>query len=96
MSSSQSLPYAAHQARVAAFSEALLASDGAASVWFSRDDCGWHARAETPDGLFVLEHPNGGGFPGLEGMLQLLSGVGAARITVEFDGLPPLYYDRVN
>lgn len=85
----------AHQALVAKFGDAVRSSDGAAYVWFGSDGT-WHAMAETPDGEHTLEKPGGGGFIPLESLLSILAGVGIKRIMVEFNGIPPIYYDRIN
>lgn len=96
MGASTNLPNAEHQARVSAFADRLRASDGAASVWFSKDDCLWHVQAETPEGMFDLTPPDGGGWNRLEALLQVLASADISRIMVEFDGIPSLYYDRLN
>lgn len=57
------------------------------SVWFDRVECLWHVRTETPDGTHRLTTPGGKGFVRLEELLQVLAGVGVARILVEFEGL---------
>jgi len=87
---------ASHQAVVAKFGAAVQASDGAAYIWFNKEDCLWHVRAETPEGMHSLTTPDGSGFGRLEGLLQILAGVGVSEIKVEFNGVPPVYYDRVN
>jgi hypothetical protein len=90
------LPNAGHQDIVNDFADKLRASNGAICVWFNKDDCMWHVRAKTPDGMLDLSRPSGKGWTELKVLLQVLAGAGIKDTHVEFDGIPTLRYDRLN
>lgn len=68
------------------FTTAFSESSGTGLIWFG-DDLAWHARVETPNGMFVLAKPDGAtDYSRLEGLQSVLAGAGIRCIDVEWDG----------
>lgn len=94
--SSDTLSNGRYQIVVDAFGDAVRAAAGKPIISFDPEECTWFVRVDTEHGVATLNHAQGGGFSALQGLLQILAGAGIVDATVEFGGLPPLYYDRVN